>query len=235
MGRCRRRSRRSPSTTTAIPARPISSSSRQRQQRDHRCSGGGRLHLAGRYRSPARPDRGRRGLCHPAGTADGRGRARPGDRPHAGVKTILNPAPAAQIAPDILALCDFVTPNESEAEGITGVPVASVEDATRAAALSRAGRQGGNHHPRGERGALSRQQTGAARSGLQRRAGVGDHRSGRRLHGAFATALAAGADPVEAVRFGCAAAGISVTRAGTAPSMPAREEILALLAHGERN
>jgi ribokinase len=37
---------------------------------------------------------------------------------------------------------------------------------------------------------------------------------------------------VEAVRFGCATAGISVTRAGTAPSMPSRTEIETLLAKG---
>jgi ribokinase len=36
-------------------------------------------------------------------------------------------------------------------------------------------------------------------------------------------------DLIEAVRFGCATAGISVTRAGTAPSMPKRAEIDALL------
>jgi ribokinase len=35
---------------------------------------------------------------------------------------------------------------------------------------------------------------------------------------------------VEAVRFGCATAGISVTRAGAAPAMPSRDEIEALLA-----
>jgi ribokinase len=39
-------------------------------------------------------------------------------------------------------------------------------------------------------------------------------------------------DVVEAVRFGCATAGISVTRPGTAPSMPSRAEIEALLARG---
>ncbi|MDE0345222.1 MAG: ribokinase, partial [Boseongicola sp.] len=51
----------------------------------------------------------------------------------AGVRSILNPAPAADLPSGMLALCDFVTPNESEAEGITGIPVASVEDAARAA------------------------------------------------------------------------------------------------------
>ena len=54
--------------------------------------------------------------------------------------------------------------------------------------------------------------------------------AGDAFNGGFATALSEGADPVDAVRFGCATAGISVTRPGTAPSMPTRDEIEALLA-----
>jgi ribokinase len=46
--------------------------------------------------------------------------------------------------------------------------------------------------------------------------------------GGFAAALHEGMPVVDAVRFGCATAGISVTRAGTAPSMPRRDEIDAL-------
>ena len=54
--------------------------------------------------------------------------------------------------------------------------------------------------------------------------------AGDAFNGGFATALARGVDPVEAVRFGCAVAGISVTRPGTAPSMPTLAEVEALLA-----
>ena len=48
--------------------------------------------------------------------------------------------------------------------------------------------------------------------------------SGDAFNGGFATALARGLEPLEAARFGCAVAGISVTRPGTAPSMPSLEE-----------
>ena len=41
-----------------------------------------------------------------------------------------------------------------------------------------------------------------------------------------------GKSPAEAVRFGCATAGLSVQKPGTAPSMPSRAEIEALLASG---
>jgi sugar/nucleoside kinase (ribokinase family) len=47
--------------------------------------------------------------------------------------------------------------------------------------------------------------------------------------GGFAASLADGQDPLEAARFGSAAAGISVTRPGTAQAMPRREEIEMLL------
>lgn len=53
--------------------------------------------------------------------------------------------------------------------------------------------------------------------------------AGDAFNGGFAVALAEGADIVEATRFGCAVAGISVTRHGTTPSMPARREVEELL------
>ena len=53
--------------------------------------------------------------------------------------------------------------------------------------------------------------------------------AGDAFGGGFAVALAEGADIASAARFGCAVAGISVTRRGTAPSMPHRAEVDALL------
>ena len=54
--------------------------------------------------------------------------------------------------------------------------------------------------------------------------------AGDAFNGGFAAALSKGMSPLEAVRFGSAVAGISVTRAGTAPSMPTLAEVEALLA-----
>ena len=56
--------------------------------------------------------------------------------------------------------------------------------------------------------------------------------AGDAFNGGFAAALSKGMSPLEAVRFGSAVAGISVTRAGTAPSMPALHEVEALLKQG---
>ena len=53
--------------------------------------------------------------------------------------------------------------------------------------------------------------------------------AGDAFTGGFATALAEGMNLIEATQFACAVAGISVTRPGTAPSMPCRQEIDASL------
>lgn len=148
-----------------------------------------------------------------------------------GARTILNPAPAATLEARTLALCDFVTPNESEAEGITGLPVTTLEEARRAAQALVAKGVGAAVITLGDKGALYHdgqvsEHVPVVRAGpVVETTGAGDA-----FNGAFATALAEGMDPVAAVRFGCAAAGISVTRPGTAPAMPSRAEIDALLA-----
>lgn len=148
----------------------------------------------------------------------------------AGVVTILNPAPAAALPEGMLGFCDYVTPNESEAEALTGLPVTSVEDAVVAARALRALGAGAAIITLGDKGALFQDGTRTIhvppfRAGpVVETTGAGDA-----FNGGFAAALAEGMDPGEAVRFGSATAGISVTRAGTAPSMPARAEIDALL------
>lgn len=148
-----------------------------------------------------------------------------------GARTILNPAPAAVLPEGMLALCDFVTPNESETEALTGLPVTSVAEAETAARALRALGAGAAVITLGEQGVLYHD---GARSVHVPAIGAGQvvetTGAGDAFNGGFAVALAEGRDPVAAVRFGCATAGISVTRPGTAPSMPARAEIDALLA-----
>jgi ribokinase len=53
--------------------------------------------------------------------------------------------------------------------------------------------------------------------------------AGDAFNGGQAVALAEGTDLLQAVRFGCAVAAISVMRPGTASSMPLRQEVDALL------
>lgn len=149
----------------------------------------------------------------------------------AGVTTILNPAPAASLPDSLLALCDFLTPNESEAEALTGLPVTSVDQARIAAAALLAKGVGAVIITLGENGALYHDAQQSVHvpvitaGSVVETTGAGDA-----FNGGFAVALSEGRDVIEAVRFGCATAGISVTRPGTAPAMPSRAEIDALLA-----
>lgn len=149
----------------------------------------------------------------------------------AGVTTVLNPAPAAALDDDMLSLCDFVTPNETETETLTGIEVRTIEDAQRAAAALVARGVGAAVITLGERGALYHDRSTTAHipvfdaGPVVETTGAGDA-----FNGGFAVAIAEGRPVLEAVRFGCATASISVTRPGTAPSMPSRDEIAALMA-----
>ena len=149
----------------------------------------------------------------------------------AGVVTVFNPAPAVPVDDAIYPLCDYVTPNENEASLLTGVPVTTVDDARKAGDVFLKKGVGAALITLGEAGALLHTAVGVdAGPGLQGRARGRDDRRGRRLQRRLRGGARAGRAPEEAVRFGCAVAGISVTRAGTAPSMPRLAEVEALLA-----
>lgn len=148
-----------------------------------------------------------------------------------GVPTILNPAPGCKLPGSIFPYCDYVTPNETETEVLTGIHVRSAADAERAADAFLALGVRNAVITLGAQGAFVRNQTitalvPAINAGpVVETTGAGDA-----FNGGFAVALAEGRDLVEAARFGCAVAGLSVTRPGTAPSMPHRAEVDALLA-----
>lgn len=144
--------------------------------------------------------------------------------------TILNPAPAASLPDGMLALCDYVTPNESEAEGLTGIAVHSLDDARRAADALMAQGAGSAIITLGENGALLHGPNQSVHVPIKAAGSVVETTgAGDALNGAFAAALAEGFEPVEALRFGVAAACLSVTRPGAAASMPSRDEIVAHL------
>ena len=148
----------------------------------------------------------------------------------AGVKTILNPAPATDLPDGMLALCDYVTPNETETEVLTDLEVKSVDDARQAAEIFLSKGVGAAVITLGENGVLFHSATHselvlAVNAGpVVETTGAGDA-----FNGGFVTAIAEGDDPITAVRMGCTTAGISVTRPGTAPSMPVLSEVMELM------
>ena len=147
------------------------------------------------------------------------------------VPTILNPAPAVTLPDEVYGLCDYFTPNETEASFLAGIPVDTKEQASEAAqifiergvktAVITLGENGvyvqnsdiSQHIPAFNMGNKVIETTGA----------------GDAFNGGFAYALAEGIPLTEAVRYGSATAAISVTRLGTAPAMPYKAEIQKLL------
>lgn len=148
----------------------------------------------------------------------------------AGVITIFNPAPAALLNDSIYKLCEYVTPNESEASMLTGVAVTDVESAKKAAQVLIAKGAGAALITLGGQGSLLHTKSISVHIPIFNAGKVVDTTgAGDAFNGGFAAALARGESPEMAARFGSATAGISVTRPGTAPSMPYLKETLALL------
>jgi ribokinase len=148
-----------------------------------------------------------------------------------GVTTILNPAPAMPLPESIYPLCDYITPNESEAASLTGIEVADLAGAERAAdaLLERGVRNVAL--TMGANGVLLKNHDLTAHvPAISAGAVVETTGAGDAFSGGFAVALAEGRSFKEAAHFACAVAGISVTQPGTAPSMPRREAVEALLA-----
>ena len=127
--------------------------------------------------------RGGGGVHDPARAAARRGGARARDR--AGGRRDHDPEPGAgarRCPTRCSALCDWVTPNETEAAALTGLPVEGVAAARAAADLLVArGAGGGGHHPRGAGGAAACARRLGAGAGDRGRAGGRDDRGRRRL------------------------------------------------------
>lgn len=144
---------------------------------------------------------------------------------NAGVTTILNPAPAADLDSSLLEMCDYLVPNESEAELLTGMEVCDPETAKNAAAELKKRGAKSVIVTLGDNGALLDDGLNAihvpafSAGDVIETTGAGDC-----FCGAFAHALNQGFSALESTKFACAAASISVTRPGTAPSMPSQDE-----------
>ncbi|WP_025123153.1 MULTISPECIES: ribokinase [unclassified Serratia (in: enterobacteria)] len=144
-------------------------------------------------------------------------------------QVILNPAPACELSDELLAMIDMITPNETEAQRLTGVAVNNDADADRAANILHAKGIGYVIITLGSRGVwLSENGKGKLVPGFKVKA-VDTIAAGDTFNGALVTALLEGKVMSDAVRFAHAAAAIAVTRPGAQPSVPWREEIDAFL------
>ena len=150
----------------------------------------------------------------------------------AGVTVILDPAPAREVPDQLLRLADYVTPNESELARLVSAPTDDEStladiDAQAVQLLARGSRR--VLVKMGARGARLVTAEGVTQWPAIAVQAVDTTAAGVAFNGAFAVALADGADLDRAVRFATAAAAISVTRPGAQPSMPSRSEVEALV------
>jgi ribokinase len=146
----------------------------------------------------------------------------------AGVTVVLDPAPARDVPDQLLRLATYVTPNEGELARLVGAPVA--DEPSMADIEGQAARLIARGSTRvlaklGARGARLITADGATEWPARHVTPVDTTAAGDAFNGAFAVALAEGADLDRAVRFATTAAAISVTRHGAQPSMPTRAEV----------
>lgn len=154
-----------------------------------------------------------------------------------GKHVILNPAPApteGTLPQELYPCLDYITPNETELERLTGHPTHSEEDIVTAARLLLEKGVGSVIVTMGAQGALLARRDGITVFPAFRTEAVDTTAAGDTFNAGLAVQLAAGRTLPEAIRFANAAAAISVTRKGAQTSVPAEEEVIRLLENAGR-
>jgi ribokinase len=144
-----------------------------------------------------------------------------------GKTVVLNPAPAQALPASLLALVDYLVPNEIEAAALAGMPVASVQDALLAAQTLRAAGAATVLVTLGAQGVVTASAQAQVHAPAQRVEAVDTTGAGDTFIGGFCAALIQGRSVASAVAYGQAAAAICVTRLGAQPSIPFAREVVA--------
>ncbi len=147
-----------------------------------------------------------------------------------GITTMLNPAPATALPNDLLALADWLTPNEVEAAILAN---RSVDDVPSAIAVARVLRSRGPRNvviTLGSRGAVIVTPEVELAVPACPVAAVDATAAGDAFTGGLAFSLAQGYAAREAVQFASACGALAATRPGAQPSLPGLDEVKALLA-----
>ncbi len=151
----------------------------------------------------------------------------------AGVKVVLNPAPGRRLEAELLATVDVLTPNETEMQLITEMPVETLTQIELAARTLLVQGVKTVVVTLGAKGALAVTQAGARYVPAYKVEVVDTTGAGDAFNAALAAALAESQPLVDAVAFANAAAALQVTKNGATPAMPRRAEVEALM--GKQN
>jgi ribokinase len=141
------------------------------------------------------------------------------------VKVILNPAPACKIPDSLFRNIAVITPNETEAEILSGTPIKDMDSALQAAAIIRAKGVATVIITLGAKGALVHTDEWTELIDAPLVEAVDTTAAGDVFNGALAVGLAEEMNMLDAVSFACQAAAISVTRMGAQNSAPYRSEV----------
>jgi ribokinase len=143
-----------------------------------------------------------------------------------GNRVILNPAPARQLSDELLSCLYLITPNETEAEQISGVRVNDLSTAEKAATIIRKKGVKNVIITMGASGAYLQSDGVSKIIQVVPVRAIDTTAAGDVFNGAIAVALSEGMDLENAVEFANKAASISVTRMGAQASAPYRKELL---------
>jgi ribokinase len=141
------------------------------------------------------------------------------------VKVVLNPAPACPLPDELLKNVSIITPNEKEAEMLTGIAVTDMSSAEKAAVVLKEKGIETIIITLGAKGALIFHENKFELVDTPKVVAVDTTAAGDVFNGALVVALSEGKEMREAVSFACKAASISVTRLGAQASAPYRDEV----------
>lgn len=142
-----------------------------------------------------------------------------------GTKAVLNPAPAAQLPDSLLEKLWLITPNRTEAQLLTGLPVTNEEEAAEAAAALAAKGVKNVIITLGSKGAYLLTPDFKGTVPANPVEAVDTTAAGDTFNGALCVALSEGKTIRQACIFAAKASAIAVTRMGAQPSIPYRKEI----------
>jgi len=148
----------------------------------------------------------------------------------AGVPVILNPAPGQPLSDELLLPVSYLTPNETEAELLTGITIVKKTDLAKAADLLLSKDVKNVLVTLGAQGVYAATAEKKEFVPAYKVKAVDATAAGDAFNGALAVALAEGKPLFEAARFASAAAALATTKAGAQPSLPFRPEIEKMLA-----
>ena len=143
------------------------------------------------------------------------------------VRVILDPAPANQLSKELLSHIDIITPNQTEAEILSGIKVNNIESAKKAAKVIYGMGVKNVIVTMGAQGAVIYQGRKAQVIAAQKVKALDTTAAGDVFNGALAVALTEGKDLPDAVQVACIAAAITVTKMGAQSSIPYRNELIA--------